>query len=363
MLDILHSLIYYVYKFSDSVGSLRLDVFIPLVTDSRRPPLGRKRNADQLGGLRPLSAHTHHMTARCEMDDVLAGYDLAPRTIHGNLSDLIGNTPLLELHNYGQKRNLPGRIVAKLEYFNPAGSIKDRIAWAIIREAEAAGNLKPGALIVDVTSGNTGIGLAAVAASRGYRAKFYVSDNISKEKVKLLRLFGAEVVTVKNEFFTDPEALDKITARIKQENPHAFFTDQLANPANPQAHFDTTGPEIWRDTKGAVDIFVTGVGTGGTVSGVGRFLKSVKPDLKVVVAEPTLESIPSPENLYPDEIDGVHKVSEVPPEQLPKNFDSAVVDEVIGLSTAQARRAALALVAEEGVFAGVSSGAVLWAAT
>jgi cysteine synthase A len=214
-----------------------------------------------------------------------------------------------------------------------------------------------------VTSGNTGIGLAAVAASRGYRAKFYVSDNISKEKVKLLRLFGAEVVTVKNEFFTDPEALDKITARIKQENPNAFFTDQLANPANPQAHFDTTGPEIWRDTKGAVDIFVTGVGTGGTVSGVGRFLKSVKPDLKVVVAEPTLESIPSPENLYPDEIDGVHKVSEVPPEQLPKNFDSAVVDEVIGLSTAQARRAALALVAEEGVFAGVSSGAVLWAAT
>jgi cysteine synthase len=288
------------------------------------------------------------------MDDVLAGYDLAPRTIHGNLSDLIGNTPLLELHNYGRKRNLPGRIVAKLEYFNPAGSIKDRIAWAIIREAEAAGKPKLGALIVDVTSGNTGIGLAAVAASRGYRAKFYVSD---------LRLFGAEVVTVKNEFFTDPEALDKITARIKQENPNAFFTDQLANPANPQAHFDTTGPEIWRDTKGAVDIFVTGVGTGGTVSGVGRFLKSVKPDLKVVVAEPTLESIPSPENLYPDEIDGVHKVSEVLPEQLPKNFDNAVVDEVIALSTAQARRAALALVAEEGVFAGVSSGAVLWAAT
>jgi cysteine synthase len=295
--------------------------------------------------------------------DVLTGYDLAAPKIHQNLSDLIGNTPLLELHNYARKRNLQGRIIAKLEYFNPAGSIKDRIAWAIIREAEAAGKLKPGALIVDVTSGNTGIGLAAVAASRGYSAKFYVSDNISKEKVKLLRLFGAEVVTVKNEFFTDPEALEKITARIKQENPNAFFTDQLANPANPQAHSDTTGPEIWRDTRGAVDIFVTGVGTGGTVSGVGRFLKSVKPDLKVVVAEPTLESIPSPENLYPDEIDGVHKVSEVPPEQLPKNFDGSVVDEVIALSTAQARRAALALAVEEGVFAGVSSGAVLWAAT
>jgi cysteine synthase len=295
--------------------------------------------------------------------DVPPGYVLKTQTIHRNLSELIGNTPLLELCNYSRKRSLRGRIVAKLEYFNPAGSIKDRIAWAIIREAEAAGKIEPGALIVDVTSGNTGIGLAAVAASRGYRSKFYVSDNISKDKVKLLRLFGAEVVTVRNEFFTDPEALDKITARIKQENPNAFFTDQLANPNNPRAHFDTTGPEIWRDTNGAVDIFVTGVGTGGTVSGVGRFLKSVKPDVKVVVAEPTLESIPSPENLYPDEIDGVHKVSEVPPEQLPKNFDGAIVDEAIALSTAQARRAALALALEEGVFAGVSSGAVLWAAT
>src|ERR1700691_1728466 len=213
-------------------------------------------------------------TARFEMDiDILAEPNLGAQTIHSNLSDLIGNTPLLELHNYGRKRNLTARIVAKLEFFNPAGSVKDRIAWAIIREAEEAGKLRPGDLIVDVTSGNTGIGLAAVAASRGYRTKFYVSDNISKEKVKLLRLFGAEVVTVKNEFFTDPEALDKITARIKQEYPNAFFTDQLAIPANPQAHFDTTGPEIWRDTKGAVDIFVTGVGTGGTVSGAGRFLK------------------------------------------------------------------------------------------
>ena len=205
--------------------------------------------------------------------------------------------------------------------------------------------------------------LAAVAASRGYRAKFYVSDNISPDKIKLLRLYGSEVVTVPNEFFTDPEALDKITARIKHENPDAFFTDQLANPANPQAHFETTGPEIWRDTKGAVDILVAGVGTGGTVSGTGRFLKSVKPSIKVVVAGPLPESIPCPENLYPDEIDGVHKVTEVPDEQLPKNFDRPVVDEVLALNTANAKRTALALVAEEGIFAGVSSGAVLWAAT
>jgi cysteine synthase len=283
--------------------------------------------------------------------------------IHHHLKDLIGNTPLLELHNYARKRNLHARIVAKLEFFNPAGSIKDRIAWAIIRDAEEAGKLRPDDLIVDVTSGNTGIGLAAVAASRGYRTKFYLSDNISHDKVKILRLFGAEVVTLKNEFFTAPDALDKVTALMREENPGAVFTDQLANPANPRAHFETTGPEIWRDTDGLVDIFVAGVGTGGTISGAGRFLKSKKPELKVVIAEPHISSVPSEENLYPDEIDGVHKVSEVPAESLPRNYDSAVADEVINLTTAQARETAKALIAEEGIFAGVSSGAILWAAT
>ena len=285
------------------------------------------------------------------------------KKIHDNLAELIGNTPLLELHSYARNRKLQARIIAKIESFNPAGSIKDRIAWAIIKEAEEAGKLRPGDLIVDVTSGNTGIGLAAVAASRGYRAKFYVSDNISPDKVKILRLYGAEIVTVKNEFFLDPEALDKITLRIRQENPTAFFTDQLANPANPRIHFETTGPEIWRDTEGAIDIFVGGVGTGGTISGAGKFLKSKKAGLRVVIAEPAEGSVPTEDNPYPDEIDGVHKVSEVPPEQLPKNFDTGIADEVISLSTAQARLTALALVAEEGIFAGTSSGAVLWAAT
>jgi cysteine synthase A len=283
--------------------------------------------------------------------------------ISGSLSELIGNTPLLELHNYVRNRGLHARIAVKIEYFNPAGSIKDRVAWAIIKEAESTGKLRRGDLIVDVTSGNTGIGLAAIAASRGYRSKFYVSDNISQDKVKVLRLYGAEIVTVKNEFFLDPEALEKISARIRQENPAAFFTDQLANPANPRVHFETTGPEIWRDTDGTVDIFVGGVGTGGTISGAGKYLKSKKASLKVVIAEPAVDSVPNEENLYPDEIDGVHKVSEVPREQLPKNFDSTVADEIISLNTAQARRAALALVAEEGVFAGTSSGATLWAAT
>jgi cysteine synthase A len=283
--------------------------------------------------------------------------------IYDSFSDLIGNTPLLELHNFRRNRSLHARILAKIEYFNPAGSIKDRIAWGIVKEAEAAGKIRPGDLLVDVTSGNTGIGLAAVAASRGYRTKFYLSDNISLDKVKLLRLYGAEIVTVKNEFFLDPEALEKISARVREENPTAFFTDQLANPANPRSHFETTGPEIWRDTEGAVDIFVAGVGTGGTISGVGKFLKSKKPGLRVVIAEPAPESLPTEENPYPDEIDGVHKVSEVPPEQLPRNFDTAIADEVIALNTADARKVARQLVAEEGIFAGPSSGAVLWAAT
>jgi len=283
--------------------------------------------------------------------------------IYNSFSELIGNTPLLELHNYRRNRRLDARILAKVEYFNPAGSIKDRIAWGIIKEAEDAGKIRPGDLLVDVTSGNTGIGLAAVAASRGYRTKFYLSDNISRDKVKLLRLFGAELVIVKNEFFLDPEALDKITARVRDENPTAFFTDQLANPANPRTHFETTGPEIWRDTEGTVDIFVGGVGTGGTISGAGKFLRSKKPDIKIIIAEPALESLPTEENPYPDEIDGVHKVSEVPPEQLPRNFDTTIADEVIPLNTADARATARALAAEEGIFAGTSSGAVLWAAT
>lgn len=283
--------------------------------------------------------------------------------VFNSITELIGNTPLLELHNYRRKRDLAARILVKIEAFNPAGSVKDRIAWAILKDAEETGKLLPGDLIVDVTSGNTGIGLAAVAASRGYRAKFYASDNISPDKVKILHLFGAEVVPVENAFFLDPEALEKITQRVQEENPGAFFTDQLANPANPRVHFETTGPEIWRDTDGAVDILVGGVGTGGTLSGAGRFLKSQKPGLKVVIAEPAGDSLPTEENPYPAQIDGVHKVTEVPPEQLPRNFDTGIADEVIALNTRDAKVAALALVAEEGIFAGISSGAALWAAT
>lgn len=210
--------------------------------------------------------------------------------IYNGFTDLIGNTPLVELHNYRGNRHLSARILSKIEYFNRAGSVKDRIAWGILRKAEEAGKIHPG-------------------------------------------------------------------------NPTAFFTDQLANPANPRTHFETTGAEIWRDTEGTIDVFVAGVGTGGTVSGAGKFLKTQKPGLKIVVAEPAAGSLPTEENPYSDEIDGVHKVSEIPAEQLPRNFDTTIADEVVSLNTIDARATAHALAREEGIFAGASSGATLWVAT
>lgn len=279
------------------------------------------------------------------------------------IEERIGNTPLLLLDRYGRHEGIDATILGKAEFFNPAGSIKDRTALAIIRDAERSGKLRPGDLIVDVTSGNTGISLAAIAAVRGYRTKFYHSDNISPDKVKLLRLYGAETVSVRNEFFLDPEALEKIARWIRRENPKAFYADQLANPANPRVHFDTTGPEIWRDTTGTVDIVVGALGTGGTISGIGRFLKMQKPGIRIVLAEPSEDSVPTEQNPYPEQIDGVHKVTDVPPKRLPRNFDPAVVDDVLAVSTSQARATAQALAQREGVLAGPSSGAALRVAT
>ena len=282
--------------------------------------------------------------------------------IYHDLSELIGNTPLLELHRVRAKRQLGSRLLAKIEYLSPAGSIKDRAAWGIIRDAEESGRLKPGDLLVDVTSGNTGIGFAAVAASRGYRTKFYLRNVISKEKLNILAHFGAEVVLIDSGEFIGPGALDAILDRIRRENPGAYFTDQRGNPANPRAHEETTGPEIWRDTDGAVDVVVAAVGTGGTISGVGRFLKTQKAGVKVVVAEPTPDALPSADDPYAENIEGVHKVSGIERRDLPMNFDWAVIDEVIAVNVAQAKEAALAFAREEGIFAGTSGGAVLFAA-
>ncbi|UVY83565.1 cysteine synthase family protein [Brachybacterium sp. NBEC-018] len=287
-----------------------------------------------------------------------AGTDAA-RPIASGIIDLIGGTPLIELSRFAAARGARARILGKAEFQNPLGSVKDRIAWGIIRSAEEEGRLHPGDLIVDITSGNTGIALAAIAAGRGYRTKFYLGDNISPDKHLLLEAIGAELVTVPNSLFLDPEALDILFARAQEENPGAFIADQLSNPANPAAHYASTGPEIWRDTEGAVDVLVAGVGTGGTSAGTGRFLKKRKPEVRVVIAEPGEGSVPTEEAPYPDEIDGVHKVVDVEPEQLPGNYDAALVDEVVGVEAAEAYAAARAALHEEGLLVGPSAGANL----
>ena len=282
--------------------------------------------------------------------------------IFDGFAALIGNTPLVELRAVARNRSISGRLLAKIEALNPAGSVKDRTAWGIIRDAEDRGLLKPGDLIVDVTSGNTGIGLAAVASARGYRTKFYLRNTISEDKLNILRQFGSEIHLIDNEELFQPQAILRIIERVRAQNPGAFFTNQRDNSANPGIHFETTGPEIWRDTDGDVDVLVGTVGTGGTVSGAGRFLKAQKPELRIIVAEPTLDALPTPES--PDEptIEGVHRVSDVDPETLPGNFNRSVVDEVIGVSTEAARLAALAVAREEGFLVGTSSGAALAAA-
>lgn len=279
--------------------------------------------------------------------------------IHRGLTTLIGKTPLVELANIARNRNLDVRILAKVEFFNPAGSVKDRAALGIITAAERAGKLGPGDKLVDITSGNTGIGLAAVAAARGYRTKFYLRSTIGQDKINLLKLYGAEVVLIDNKEFLRENAIEAILERIVRENPDAYFTDQRANPANPAAHYATTGPEIWQDTGGQVDILVSAVGTGGSVSGTGRYLKEKNPHLLVAVSEPADESLPSPERPYAPGIEGVHKVTDVEPTHLPANFDAGVVDEALAVTTETALATARAIAREEGILAGMSSGASL----
>ena len=280
-----------------------------------------------------------------------------------DITEIIGDTPLIELSRYSAKRRLYGRILAKIETRNPFGSVKDRAAWAIIRDAELRGVLKPGGEIVDTTSGNTGISMGALAAARGYQASFYASDNISPDKLALLRAFGSKVVEVPNVFFTDPNSRDLMLARIKREHPTAYFTDQASNPVNARVHYATTGPEIWRDTDGEVDFLVGGVGTGGTVSGSARYLKERKPSVELVVAEPGPGSVPTSDNAYPRQIDGVHEVRWRDASRLPGNFDRSLVDEYVSLETAEAIETSRAVAREEGLMVGLSAGAALHAAT
>lgn len=277
------------------------------------------------------------------------------KKIAERLTDLVGNTPLLELNNYNKNKRLKARVIAKLEYFNPAGSVKDRVALAMIEDAEAKGLLKPGATIIEPTSGNTGVGLAFVAAAKGYKLILTMPDTMSLERRNLLKALGAELVLTPG-----ADGMKGAIARaeeLKAANPDSLILQQFDNPANPAMHERTTGQEIWRDTDGRVDIFVAGVGTGGTVSGVGAALKANNPKVKIVAVEP--EDSPVLSGGKP----GPHKIQGIGAGFVPKNYNSAVIDEVLLVSNDDAIRTGRELAKYEGLLVGISSGAAVAAAT
>lgn len=271
------------------------------------------------------------------------------------ITDLIGGTPILKLNNYITLNELPASIYAKLEYFNPAGSVKDRIAKAMIDDAEAKGALKPGAVIIEPTSGNTGIGLAAVAASKGYRIILTMPETMSVERRNLLKAYGAELV------LTDgAKGMKGAIAKaeeLAQQIEGGFIPSQFTNSANPTAHFNTTGPEIWEDTDGKVDIFVAGVGTGGTVSGVGKYLKSKNPNVKVVAVEPAGSPVLS------KGVAGPHKIQGIGAGFVPETLDTKIYDEIIAVENEDAFATGRTLARKEGLLVGISSGAAVYAAT
>ncbi|MBO4931020.1 MAG: cysteine synthase A [Clostridia bacterium] len=274
--------------------------------------------------------------------------------VYTSVEQLIGGTPLLELTNIEKKFGLEARLLAKLESFNPAGSAKDRVAYEMIRDAEERGILKPGSVIIEPTSGNTGIGLAAVAVPRGYRVIIVMPDSMSVERQKTMKAYGAELVLT-------PGALGMAGAIAKAEElaaglPDSFIPDQFGNPANAAAHRKTTGPEIWRDTDGEVDIFVAGVGTGGTITGTGEYLKSVKPDVKVIAVEPAASPLLSGGTAGPHGIQGIGA------NFVPAVLNTEIYDEIIPVTNEAAFETGRMLGKTEGFLAGISSGAALWAA-
>ena len=274
--------------------------------------------------------------------------------IYTSADQLIGKTPLLELTHIEKQYGLKAKILAKLEYFNPAGSVKDRIAKAMIDDAEARGLLKEGSVIIEPTSGNTGIGLASVAAARGYRIIIVMPETMSVERRQIMKAYGAELVLTEG-----AKGMAGAIAKAEElakEIPGSFVPGQFVNPANPKAHFETTGPEIWADTDGQVDYFVAGVGTGGTVTGVGRYLKSQNAAVKVVAVEPKSSAVLS------TGVAGAHKIQGIGAGFVPEVLDTAVYDEIIAVADEDAFRLGRELGRSEGVLAGISSGAALWAA-
>lgn len=274
--------------------------------------------------------------------------------IYHSITQLIGNTPLLKLRNYQAAHKLPCTLLAKLESWNPAGSAKDRIALSMITQAEETGALKKGSTIIEPTSGNTGIGLAAIAAARGYSIILTMPETMSQERRMLLSAYGANLVLTEGSKGMQG-AIDK-AKELAEEIPNSFIPSQFSNPANPQAHFEHTGPEIWADTDGKVDIFLAGVGTGGTISGVGRFLKSKNPEIQVIAVEPFHSPLLSKGTA------GKHGIQGIGANFIPDNLDRSIYDEVIPVLEEDAYAAGREL-AGDGLLAGISSGAVLWAAT
>ena len=274
--------------------------------------------------------------------------------IHTSADQLIGHTPLLELTHIEKTHNLKARLVAKLEYFNPAGSVKDRIAKAMIDDAEAKGILKPGSVIIEPTSGNTGIGLASVAAARGYRIIIVMPETMSVERRQIMKAYGAELVLTEG-----AKGMKGAIAKadeLAQEIPGAFVAGQFVNPANPKAHYETTGPEIWADTDGRVDFFVAGVGTGGTVTGTGKFLKEKNPAVQVVAVEPKSSAVLS------TGVAGSHKIQGIGAGFVPDVLDTGIYDEIIAVDNDDAFAVGKEIGQREGVLVGISSGAAVWAA-
>ena len=274
--------------------------------------------------------------------------------IYTSADQLIGHTPLLELTHIEKDADLSAKLLAKLEYFNPAGSVKDRIAKAMIDDAEASGKLKPGSVIIEPTSGNTGIGLAAVAAAKGYRIIIVMPETMSIERRQLMKAYGAELVL--SEGAKGMKGAIAKADELAKEIPNSFIPGQFVNPANPKAHIATTGPEIWDDTDGKVDIFVAGVGTGGTVTGVGQYLKSKNPGVKVVAVEPASSPVLSKGTA------GAHKIQGIGAGFVPDVLDTKVYDEIIAVENEDAFAVGRLIGHKEGVLVGISSGAAVWAA-
>ena len=275
--------------------------------------------------------------------------------IYKSAAELIGKTPLLELSNIEKKNDLKANILAKLEYFNPAGSVKDRIAFQMIEDAEKDGTLKPGATIIEPTSGNTGIGLASIATAKGYKAIIVMPETMSVERRNIIKAYGAEIV------LTDgTKGMKGAIAKadeLSKEIPGSFVAGQFVNPSNPKAHRLTTGPEIWEDTDGKVDVFVAGIGTGGTITGVGEYLKEKNPDVKVIAVEPATSPVLS------KGISGAHKIQGIGAGFIPGVMDLSIVDEIIRIQNDDAFDTARKIAKTDGVLVGISAGAALYAAT